>query len=448
MGSFEAAGVLFMLLLSLIFIPAALAMLLPQSTVRAASKERDYATWLNGLLKQITALILFRPRAVLAAAFLITLLMGVGATRLRVNTDYLKIFPDTSDIAESARMLHERLSGAATIQVVVSGQPGAITRPGFLESVGALEEYALTQPGVDAAISIRGIVNRFGEFFPSAGTDQASRQRWLQDIFDNYLSQDESLLRLVSPDYSRAIIVLRTNLFGSNELRALTRRIEEWADRNFAGNTTARATGTFILLNDASDAVAASQFRSLAIALVAIYIMLAALFRSLATGLLALIPNLLPLVLYFGFLGWTGISLDITTSLVASAALGLAVDNSVHMIRRYRQSSAERNTGVATDDGWIMWLSMLRTGKPMVLANGMLIVAHLLFMLSSFEPVKTAGLLWAVTIFSCLVADLILLPVLMKTRLFSRAALGQPPAERHPDIRQEYSDMEEEPSKP
>ena len=196
-----------------------------------------------------------------------------------------------------------------------------------------------------------------------------------------------------------------------------------------------RATGSIILLNDASDAVAESQSSSLAIALVTIYLMMVVLFRSFTTGLLALIPNLLPIICYFGFLGWSGTALDITTSLVASAVLGLAVDNAVHVIRRYRQSVAERQQGVAdsaipgelsqTDEGWAIWLTMLRSGKPMVLANLMLIAAFLVFVLSSFVPVRISGILWALGISACLAADLVLLPVLMKSKIFERAALGQ-----------------------
>jgi predicted RND superfamily exporter protein len=231
------------------------------------------------------------------------------------------------------------------------------------------------------------------------------------------------------------VIILRANLFSSNELRELTRQIDEWSVVNLPPGITQRATGSIILLNDASDAVAASQSSSLAIALVTIYLMMVVLFRSFSTGLLALIPNLLPIVCYFGFLGWSGTALDITTSLVASAVLGLAVDNAVHMIRRYRQCVAERRPtagGIAvpaalsaTDEGWAMWLTMLRTGKPMVLANLMLIAAFLVFVLSSFVPVRIAGILWALGIGTCLLADLIFLPVLMKSKLFARAALGE-----------------------
>src|SRR5262249_44998959 len=161
--------------------------------------------------------------------------------------------------------------------------------------------------------------------------------------------------RLVSADGSRLVIVLRVNLFSSNELRALTIAIDEWVSRNMPTNISARATGSIILLNDASDAVAASQSESLAIALVTIYLMMVALFRSFSTGLLALLPNLLPIICYFGFLGWSNTPLDITTSLVASAVLGLAVDNAVHMIRRYRQCVAEhRAPNQSKDEGWVM----------------------------------------------------------------------------------------------
>ena len=72
-----------------------------------------------------------------------------------------------------------------------------------------------------------------------------------------------------------------------------------------------------------------------------------------------------------------------------------------------------------------MWLTLLRTGKPMVLANVMLMAAFLIFVLSSFVPVRMAGLLWAVTILACLAADLIFLPALMRSWPFVKVAAGR-----------------------
>jgi predicted RND superfamily exporter protein len=452
MGIFEALGVLALLTLTVGFIPAALSLLPRHALGKVGPERRDYATVLNGLLVNITALTLFRRRGVLLFALVATVVLGAGTMWLQVNTNYLHIFPRQSATVLDAEKLHQRLAGAATIQLVVSGAPGSITNPDFLRAASALEQFALKQPGVDAGISVVDIIERIDSVLPRSipPEDSASHKgaatsvtagdipgdsARLSLILRDFLSQDESLSRLVSADGSRLVIILRVNLFSSNELKELTRRIDEWSVVNLPTDVAQRATGSIILLNDASDAVAASQSSSLTIALITIYLMMVVLFRSFSTGLLALIPNLIPIICYFGFLGWSGTALDITTSLVASAVLGLAVDNAVHMIRRYRQSVAERREGrdsvtlpanlSATDEGWAMWLTMLRTGKPMVLANFMLIAAFLVFVLSSFVPVRIAGILWALGIAACLAADLVLLPVLMKSKLFARAALGE-----------------------
>jgi predicted RND superfamily exporter protein len=452
MGIFEALGVLGLLALTVGFIPAALSLLPRHALGKAGPEQQDYATWLNSMLENLTALILFRRRGVLLFTLAATVAIGSGAMWLQVNTNYLHIFPRQSETVQDAERLHQRLAGAATVQLVVTGAPGSITDPGFLRAASELEQFALKQSGVDAGISAVDIIKRIDSVLPRPPDfgDSSSHKVTIKEvndgeipddpgrlslIFRDYLSQDESLSRLVSADRSRLVIILRANLFSSNELRELTRQIDEWSVVNLPPGITQRATGSIILLNDASDAVAASQSSSLAIALVTIYLMMVVLFRSFSTGLLALIPNLLPIVCYFGFLGWSGTALDITTSLVASAVLGLAVDNAVHMIRRYRQCVAERRQtagGItvpaalsATDEGWAMWLTMLRTGKPMVLANLMLIAAFLVFVLSSFVPVRIAGILWALGIGTCLLADLIFLPVLMKSKLFARAALGE-----------------------
>jgi uncharacterized protein len=437
MGLYQAAGVVFMFVLSLTFVPAALALLSPRALDSAQSQKKDYAMWLNGFLRSVTALTLFRRRTVLIVSLLLTAVIGAGVVWLRVNTDYLKIFPRQGETVQDAEKLHERMAGAASVQITVTGAKDAITDPAFMSGVAKLEEFALNQSGVDAAISISDVVKRLNSLLPGPSAEEIPQDpARLRSIIADFLSQDESIKRLVSPDGSRAIIILRTNLFGSNELRGLTTKIDEWSRANLPPGAIERATGSFVLLNDASDAVATSQASSLAIALSSIYLMTVILFRSFLTGLLALIPNLLPIACYFGFLGWAGITLDITTSLVASAALGLAVDNAVHMIRRYRQSNAQR----PDDEGWAMWLTMHRTGKPTVLVNLMLTIGFLVFVLSSFLPVRISGVLWAVTILACLAADLIFLPALMKTRLFARVATGNS-KKQEPDREPEYANL-------
>jgi len=414
-----------MLMLTLTFIPAVL-MILPCGSlggVGSASRGRSRA--FSRMLQNVTALILHRRPAVWAVTIILTVVIGAGLLRLVVNTDYLKIFPRSSETVQSAQKLHERLAGAAPVELVVSGPPNSIYDPSFLNGVESLERFVRSRPDVDSAISVVDIVMRMNALLDSnagaADTIPSDRVR-VESIFRDYLSQEKSVSRLVDlgGSGSDAVVVLRTNVFSSRDLKRLVTELDKWSRENLPAGMTVRATGSAILLNAASDAVGASQVSSLAIALTSIYLMMVVLFGSLVVGAIALIPNLLPILGFFGFLGWTGTPLDMTTSLVATAALGLAVDNAVHVIRRYRQCSGE-----CRDEGSAMWQTMLRTGKPMILANVMLIGAFLIFVVSSFVPVRLAGVLWAVTITGCLAANLFFLPVLMKCKPFAKAALGR-----------------------
>src|SRR5262249_40695043 len=387
MGLFNTFGVFSVLMLGAAFIPAALS-LLPARALGRVDLQKDYVVSMNKYLRHLTALIVYRRWMVLTTSLLVTAAFGIGAIWLQINTDYLRIFPKRSQTVRDAEEIHERLAGIVSVQLVVSGSDegaphtGLVASPRFIDRLYSLEQFALSQPGVDSAISIADIVRRVNKVATGSpeGTGAGERGAQLDPL--KLVSEDEAIYRLVSRDLSRAVVILRTSLSGSNELRQLTRRISEWSAVNLPAELSVRPTGSAVLLNDASDSVADSQVSSLVIAVISIYLMMTILFRSFATGLLALLPNLMPILGFFGFMGWSGITLDITTSLIATGVLGLAVDNAVHMIRRYRQSTAERSNDLPEDEGWIMWLTMIRTGKPMVLANLMLILAFLVFVLS------------------------------------------------------------------
>jgi len=172
-------------------------------------------------------------------------------------------------------------------------------------------------------------------------------------------------------------------------------------------------------MNRTSDAIAKEQFESITIALLTIYAMLALLFRSLRVGLTALVPNLVPILVFFGFMGWRGIALNVTTSLVASVVLGLAVDNAVQFIVRFRRVQQK-----TSDLREAIIESMCLSGRPIIYANIALAAAFAVFAMSNFDPVSSFGLLSAVTILGCLVEDLILLPSRLTSPVFAVRRIG------------------------
>ena len=120
----------------------------------------------------------------------------------------------------------------------------------LLNALEELEQFALVQPGVDAAISISDIVKRMNLVLPGKPGEMVEEiphdGERLQSIMRDYLSQDESLARLITRDGSRAMMVLRINMFGSTELRALTRAIDDGRRANLTAGLTQIATGSLI----------------------------------------------------------------------------------------------------------------------------------------------------------------------------------------------------------
>ena len=139
--------------------------------------------------------------------------------------------------------------------------------------------------------------------------------------------------------FASASIEVRVHALSSSGYAALIDRITERL-RDLPEGHRGRVTGNTVLVVHAIDDIARGQALSLATGLLSIGAMLVAYFRSLRIGLLALIPNVLPVLAYFGALGLFGITLNPTTALVACLVLGVAVDDTLHFLSRFREPRA------------------------------------------------------------------------------------------------------------
>jgi uncharacterized protein len=301
--------------------------------------------------------------------------------------------------------------------VIVEGKnPGAIEKPDVLRRIAELQSFAETRKyangqGVDRALSVADFVKHINRAFH----DNDARHYETpsdENVIGELLSDREQLRMFLTSDGRIARILVRSNLSGSHAMAGAIREIED-RGRELLPDFRVFATGTFVMLNRTSDQIAGEQLRSVTIALVTIYLTLALLFGSLRVGFTALVPNLIPILFFFGFMGWRGVELNLTTSLVASMVLGLAVDNAVQFIIRFRRAQAE-----TPDLQGAILESMRLSGRPIIYANVALAATFAIFFFSNFKPIASFGLLAAVTIIGCLIEDLVLLPARLTSSVF------------------------------
>jgi len=221
-----------------------------------------------------------------------------------------------------------------------------------------------------------------------------------------FFGGNEELEAFVDSRYQITRILVRARVIDSADLRALLvgvrKRLSELPE-----HIEGQVSGSTVLVSEASDEIARGQIQSVAIAMFAIYLILSAMFTSFRIGFVALIPNIVPVLIYFATLGWTGIPLNTTTGLAACVALGIAVDDSIHYITRFSVRAKEH---ADVRRGTVE--ALIDVGRPVTYTTLALCAGFLMIPIAELRNQTYFGLLAAFTLFVAWVVDMTLTPAL------------------------------------
>jgi uncharacterized protein len=334
-GIWSSLGVAAVTLLSLTALPAALVLLGPPAKLpRAPGGE----TWVDRIAERLALFDVRNRRGILLASGLVLICSVFGIARLSISTGLVEQFFEDSPIRTTFETVSERYGGLNTLFVVVSSdEDGAFAKPENLQELSALQDWLNAQPEIGHATSLVDpliLLNRALSEDPQAGLPEREGQARQLLLF----AGDELRQGFVDAKERTVNVVARTSLTESAQVRGLLERIRArlaQLPRRLEG----RVTGDAVLLNETVDDIARGQLRSLASALLTIYLALAAILTSFRIGLVALLPNLLPLTMYYGVLGLLGVPLNLSTSLIGAITLGIAVDDTVHYFARFSQEA-------------------------------------------------------------------------------------------------------------
>ena len=224
------------------------------------------------------------------------------------------------------------------------------------------------------------------------------------------MSGGEESEELVSPDYQRASLELRLALASTSEIAALVEAIDAGIDREPLKAADLEFTGIGALWLKLMEHIVSSQIKGVLIALAVITLVMCAALGSLRTGLVAMLPNLSPVLLTLGVMGWAGIPLDYNKLFIAVVAIGIAVDDTLHLVLRYRHEFERTGSYEAA-----LHASMEDVGRALFITSVALVLGFACLTLSVMASQHTFGLLLAGTISVALLADFLLLPALVLT---------------------------------
>lgn len=355
-----------------------------------------------------------RHRYWIYGAAAVSVVWGIlGLLRVEVRSDYLAYFRKSAPVVKAAERFHRTLAGVAPLSIVVEASGNRqVTERDILSATETLQLSLKKIPGIDSTFSFVDTVKVLNRAFHGEDPRQfrlPTDAAVLAELLDFSESEPGGInAAFLSADRLRLRILARSHLFGSRELREATEQIQATAAALFPPGFTVHVVSSLTLLNATSDRVAIEQSRSLALSGISIAAMVLLLFRSWKVGMLAMMQASLPVLLFFGLMGWNGIALNVNTCMIASIALGITVDNCLHYLVHFQRACA---FGLSVPDAARQGL--MEAGGPMIASATALALGFLVFAFSRFVPVAHFGWLSAFIMGANLLADLFLLPSLM-----------------------------------
>ena len=379
-----------------------------QRHTAAPSRIPRAMEWLAGA-------IIRNRRVIWLATALFTVASLAGWSTLRIDTDFMSYFPEKSEIRQRSAELHRSLAGGNVFYLVVdTGVEDGVKNPRVLRAIAGLQDYLAGTGRIDASVSVADYLRKMHREM-NAGDAAFETVPDSPELIAQYLLllEGKELAKYVDFNASGANIVVRHDVTSSYELKALLAGIEGHVAATFPKNVHVRATGESILVNNAADYMAVNEFTSFATTLLIIGIIHALLFMSPRAGGLSLVPNVLPIVGSFGLMGLLGIPLNTGTAFVATVAIGIAVDDTVHHMVSYNRQLNRHHDQTAA-----MVETLRGEGRPIIYVSLALAAGFFVLMFSSFVPTRQLGFLSGVVMLLAMGAELVLTPLLMhSTRL-------------------------------
>jgi uncharacterized protein len=409
---FACMGILSFLIILLTLMPAAMS-LLPVSKKKNPKKDSGHHL-LDRIIDGIADIDLNHQKIALPLIGILVLFCLVGIFKIPVESNPVGYFKDDTEVSQNFHDIYQHLSGSFPINVTVKGDmEDYFQKVENILKIDQMQKYIDTLPGVDKTISFADylkLVNyASNQFKPEYYRlpEEAWELRMLINSYKMMLGQD-MLDRFMTPDFSQANILLLTHISSSRVFLKAKKNILSHAQNTFTKESRWDVTGFGMVISESSHQITSGQIKSLSITMVIVFGIMFLLFLSVKVGLIAIIPNLFPIVINFGIMGWFGVELSMFTSLIASIAIGLAVDDTIHYLVRYnREFRKDLNDRRALKE------TLRHIGRPIIFTTLTISIGFSILAMSSFKPTAIFGTMMAITMFSALVGDLILLPSLL-----------------------------------
>ena len=401
-GLYTALGVILAWAGALTVVPAGL-LLLPGRP--HAARELKHIAHLAARLARFNTR---RRGVILGVGLSLAVAALLATTQIKVDTAVLQNFDSESAVQQHFQRIGEVFSGPVPIRILIDAdQPDAFKDPQALRELNKLATWLNAQPEVGGVYTLADYIALLHRAVAPDRADHdalPSSRRFVNHLL--LVGGSSEVQLFADPAFKSTLVHVRSTALSTAAVNDLAARIERQLT-TLPPYLHGQVTGTSYLIARTVDDITIGQIKSLSVALVVVFIVLSLLFGSFGIGALILIPNALPVLMYFGLLGISPITLNLTTGLVACAVFGIAIDDSVHFLSRFALESRGMRDPAAS-----MAATLTAVLRPVTLTTFALGAGFLALTAAELRSQAEFGLLAAATLLFAWLVDITFTPAL------------------------------------
>ncbi|MFZ2430233.1 MAG: efflux RND transporter permease subunit [Lutibacter sp.] len=372
--------------------------------------------WIESLVKKIESIVRNHRIAVYATTIALIIVSMIGVFMIKVSGSIIEDMPKGEQFFKDIVFFEEEFGGIMPLEIIIdTKKEKGVMNLGTLKRMDKLEETIDEIPQLSKPISVLNIVKYSKQAFYGGNpkfyqlpTNQ--EKNWILAYTKNATTNTNLLNSYVDSTGRYARITTFMKDIGTDKMEIIEERLQQKIDKEFPNeNYSVTMTGKALVFLKGTNYLINNLIISLALAIFLIAGFMAFMFRSFKMILISLIPNMFPLLITAGLMGYLGIPLKPSTILVFSIAFGISVDDTIHFLAKYRQELKANNWRIKIS----VYKALHETGVSMFYTSIVLFFGFLVFTVSSFGGTIALGGLVSITLLFAMVSNLLLLPSLL-----------------------------------
>ncbi len=404
LGIATASGAVLAFLISVFWMPSTL-LLINKEIIKKETKEKK--SFFDNI--HYGKFIVKNNKKIILITGVLFLMIGAGLLKLKVDSNTIRYFDSDVEIRKSTNFLQKNLTGPMAYEIVVdSGKKNGIKDPEFLNTVQKFyDAFQAKFPDIRHMTSLMDVIKRFNVVMNQSNTIPNDQNLIAQYLLLYSLSLPQGMEINDKMDIEERLlrVTAQVNIVDTSKDLEMIDWVQKWWKKTPYKATVNGQTKMFAhMQKDVTDTLIYSM--SLAIVLVSVVMFL--IFRSVKLIWIFLVPNILPIILVLGVMGWLGINIDLGVAVSGAIILGVAVDDTIHFLVKYFEAR-KKNLSVEEAFDYVLKYA----GKAILFTTIILSIAFAMFMGSKFSPNYNFGIVTATALIIAFIVDIVLLPALL-----------------------------------